>query len=368
MKKIIMISHSSAGGGAEAVFLKTYHSLMPHCKLSVFMPDDKGVLYDEIIKSGGDIYVGSNKLLEGGGGKNFLKFIVYNLKSLFYICYLVFYKKIEVVYSSSIINYIGALVAIVMGKKHVWHIHEMNNPGHVWVDKKYKFIFRFLLKRSKVIFVSNGAKESWLNFFNMTTSDISCFVIYNPIKDIPILKRAPRTEIKIGFAGTYNSNKNLSSFVNVMVDIINDYDNIEMHLAGNGIERNVELLINGRLGLNKYVLSDHIDIDKFMNDIDILVLPSFSESWGLVVFEAMSVGVIPIVTSATSLQEVLIDGVNVFYVDPRSENDIYIKIKNVLDDFDGNRSFISNNNFKFLSENNFNVDFNEKIVKVLSEY
>ncbi|CAJ1820611.1 glycosyltransferase family 4 protein [Aeromonas jandaei] len=366
MKKILLISHSSDGGGAETVFLKTCNCLMPFCELSFFMPKNKGYLYDEVRGLNGNIYVGFNALLQRSVLKNILKIIFFNFFSIFRICWLIHSNKIDVVYSSTIINYIGVLASLIMRKRHIWHIHEMNNPGHIWIDRKYNRVFRFLFKRSELIFVANGAKESWLKYFNCSDFDVDCHVIYNPIKEIQPVVRNPRSVIKIGFAGSYGPNKNLKSFVNVMVDIIKEYDDVKMFAVGKNIEENAERLIDGRLKTNAYALSDHVNIDDFMNDIDILVLPSFSESWGLVVFEAMSTGVIPIVTEATSLKEMLVDGVNLFYIDPNSEYDIYLKVKNVLNDFEMKKKIISKNNFRFLNENKFNDNFNKKILNVLA--
>lgn len=48
MKKILMISHSSGGGGAETVFLKAVDSLKEENNLTVAINSDEGYLIEKI--------------------------------------------------------------------------------------------------------------------------------------------------------------------------------------------------------------------------------------------------------------------------------------------------------------------------------
>lgn len=104
-----------------------------------------------------------------------------------------------------------------------------------------------------------------------------------------------------------------------------------------------------------------MDIQDFFDEIDILVVPFFSEAWPLVVFEGMSMELIPVITSECSLKEILEDGQNCYFMDPFSENDLYGKLEYIILNYDEVQSEIIKNNRELLKKYDFNGEFKKKL-------
>lgn len=181
MKKIMMISHSTHGGGAETVFYKTVETLKKQHLLTIIVNSNKGVLFEKLKNKEFEIEEINFFSLNNSLIKFLIRLIFFNSISIFKLIKVVKKKKIDCIYTSTIVNYIGALVAIILKKKHIWHIHEMNNPGYQWINPKLDFIIRYFFKNSKMIFISEGVKSSWLKRFNLTEEEIEYEIIYNKI-------------------------------------------------------------------------------------------------------------------------------------------------------------------------------------------
>ena len=90
------------------------------------------------------------------------------------------------------------------------------------------------------------------------------------------------------------------------------------------------------------------DMSEFYNDIDVLVLPSLNEAFGLVVPEAMSYGHFCLVSSTAGSAEIIENGKNGFVFNRRSFADFVSSLKNIVKLYNGNFE-----KFKKLSKNAF---------------
>ena len=71
------------------------------------------------------------------------------------------------------------------------------------------------------------------------------------------------------------------------------------------------------------------DIYSVLYDADVLILPSVVESFGLVIIEAMSVGIPTIVSNVGYQSEIIDNGINGFLINP-DNNLLHNYIKNIL--------------------------------------
>ena len=74
------------------------------------------------------------------------------------------------------------------------------------------------------------------------------------------------------------------------------------------------------------------DVPRLMAALDIFVLPSFAETYGLVVIEAMAMEKPVVATNAGGVPEILIDGKTGLLVEPRNADAIAHAIVKILDD------------------------------------
>ena len=84
-------------------------------------------------------------------------------------------------------------------------------------------------------------------------------------------------------------------------------------------------------------------VPQYMAAADILVLPSLSEGFPVVIVEAMASGLPIITTNVTRLPEIVHNGENGFLVEPKNPAELAEKILLLLQD-DGLRGRIAQNN------------------------
>lgn len=371
MEKILLISHSGRCGGAETVFLNVISCLKEKKRIIVCLPSIKDKLYLKIkkINSNIEIIKLKNFTIFGGFLKICLKFFIrdwFFIKDFIKYIYIIKKNNVSIIYTSSITCISGVLLSILLKKKHIWHIHEIPNKDMQWFDKKIDFIMKYFFKKSKMIFISEKMKDKWLKRLNLRDNEIEFEIIYNPIKEVKITSRKERSEIVIGFAGSFDKNKNVEMLLESFIMLKKKYNGIFLKIIGFNIKKNVEKLIGNRLKRNEYQAENFIEINRFYSEIDILVLPSFSEAWPLVALEAMSLGKIVVVTKECSLDEIFTDDVNLFYINPNEINSLVEKLDLIITNYKEINQRLEITNRKILTSINFNDKFNLKINEILN--
>ncbi|MFP4026470.1 MAG: glycosyltransferase family 4 protein [Candidatus Brocadiia bacterium] len=108
-------------------------------------------------------------------------------------------------------------------------------------------------------------------------------------------------------------------FANLIRSLPELPDQVQLLIVGNGPQKEELVRIRTSLGLEKrVVLADHLtDRDKyrFLRAADIFVLPSEHEGFGIVLQEAMSVGLPIVATSHGGQTDLLEDGLNAILID-----------------------------------------------------
>ncbi len=190
--------------------------------------------------------------------------------------------------------------------------------------------------------VSNSLKEDTLKYFNVKNNiitipnfiDIKRFRYY----DNNILKNmiAPNNEFIIIHVSNFRKVKNAKDVIIIFFKIL-QCKNIcaKLVLIGEGPEMNNVKAICEKYNITEYVyfLGYQSIIEDFYNISDILLLPSYLESFSLVALEAMSCGVPVISSNAGGLSEININGKTGFVspigdIESMSKNAIYL-LKNI---------------------------------------
>lgn len=371
MEKILLISHSGRYGGAETVFLNVINCLKEKKKIIVCLPNIKDKLYFKIKEINPNIEVIKlkNFTIFGSFFKIFLKFFIrdwFFTKDFIKYIYIIRKNNVSTIYTSSITCISGVILSILLKKNHIWHIHEMPNKDMQWFDKRIDFIIRYFFRKSKIIFISEKMKNKWLNRLNLGENEIEFEIIYNPIKEIKRINEKKRTKIVIGFAGSCDKNKNVELLLEGFIILKKKYNEIFLKIVGFNMKKNTEKLIGNRLNKNEYQAENFIEINQFYSEIDILVLPSFSEAWPLVALEAMSLGKIVVVTKECSLNELFVDGINLFYIDPNKINSLVNTLDLIINNHEEIKQRLKIVNEKILNSINFNKQFDLKINKILN--
>ncbi|WP_432712745.1 glycosyltransferase family 4 protein [Pedobacter sp.] len=307
--------------------------------------------------------------------------LIYQLPAL--VRLYIYYRKqqVDVIYTNTIVNTIGPLLALMLNKRHIWHLHEQPTPGKFkWLPRGLFPFYRFLLRQPQntIIFVSRQQQSLWQNEFGCTFPNSK--VIYTPperIQTVPqdlieqhddLQERAsaaasgeqtiPST-INYGFLGSFTASKNLDSLLRCFAQLQSNYPDqkCQLFLMGEGeMEANLKIQIK-HLGLQNSVtlLPYSRQTNSFFTAITIFVLPSWFESWGLVALEAIAQQKNLILTQNTALTEVL-DQRDCRFIDPEQEVTLYAAMERLLID-PVLRSKLAKHAFQTLQRLNLAADF-----------
>ena len=137
-------------------------------------------------------------------------------------------------------------------------------------------------------------------------------VIYNGIKISNLEAKVFQSEREflIATVGTLNPHKGMQYLIRALPKIKNEFPGIRLEIIGDGPYKRVLLNEVKKLKLKDYVKFTGFipDIEKYLTRFDLYVQPSISESFGLAITQAMSVGLPVVATNTGGIPEVVTDG------------------------------------------------------------
>lgn len=149
------------------------------------------------------------------------------------------------------------------------------------------------------------------------------------------------------FVGTLRPVKGIKYLIKAMKIIRQKNEDARLMLIGDGEERAYLENLVKELNLKNYVKFiekvKNENVPEYMVTSDVFVLPSLSESFGIVNLEAMASGLPIVTTKVGGLPEVVKDGETGFLVEPKNPEQIAEKALLILED-DELRKRISRNN------------------------
>jgi len=284
-KKVTHLITTIERGGAEKQLLTLASKQVESgLKVEVFFLKGKPDLKNELGKSGVEV----NNLLVG---KSFLKQISLLSKHL--------RKNPSPVHAHLPKSELLASI-VVQNKNFIFSRHNAEPfwPGGPRIISN--LLSKFVCKRaSQGIAISNAVKSYLIKrgeIPNGYTIDVVCYgfqkdISTNPegLKLITNLMNDQNSNYKIGTIGRLVSQKDYPTLLNAFSNILKSMPNTDLYVVGEGylqkdlIELSKSLGVNGKvywLGKTEYV-------KEFLSKIDLFILPSKYEGFGLVLLEAM---------------------------------------------------------------------------------
>ncbi len=233
------------------------------------------------------------------------------------------------------------------GIKSVVSIHDLiflRYPEYYkWIDRNiYRWKFRYACQKAdKIIAISECTKRDIISFFNIPEEKID--VVYqgcHPDFSIRIPKERKREVARkyqlpddfILYVGSIESRKNLLLIVKALL-----YTDKNIQLVAIGKKTNYQVEVEKFIEENN--LSGRVriinnlpfeDLPACYQLAKIFVYPSFFEGFGIPVIEALASGTPVIAATGSCLEEA--GGPDSLYVDPNDENDLALKIMQVIND------------------------------------
>src|SRR3989344_963064 len=308
---------------------------------------------------------------------NFFLNILNSLKKITKLFYLLSVKNIDIVHINSS-SYLGffekqlfALISKLYRKKVVFQIHGGKfNEFYNSSSKISKLAIRTLFKSNDKIIVVG---RYWFNFLSKIVNTNKLEIVYNsvdPNKFKCSRKGRKRKNINVLSVGCLSKEKGTFDIINAIPIVIASKKNVSFNFIGRFENETVKKKLEyecQKSNIKKFVFLkgeiEHNKIKKEYCNSDIFILPSYYESFSLVLLEAMASGLPIITTNISALPELIKDNENGFLI----EKGDYKKLAGYILELVNNknlRNFMARKNISKIEEDFSLVKMQSEIRKI----
>ena len=245
----------------------------------------------------------------------------------------------------------ASLLSLVAGymtrtPNRIYYIHGLRYEGAT--GKKRKLLKNIeklnCFCATHIIAVSNGVKQKVeqqltskqvdvINYGSANGMDIDSFQSDN--YDTDEIRKAydiTKEDFVFGFVGRLVGDKGVNELVNAFNKL--EQKNIKLLLVGR-YENELDPLDRETINLiknNKKIIEVgfQTDVKKFLSIMDLFVSPSYREGFGLSVLEANLMKIPALVTNITGYSEIINEGKNGFFVEPKTSEELFKKMSHIL--------------------------------------
>lgn len=228
---------------------------------------------------------------------------------------------VDVVYTNTIVIPVGALAAMLLGKPHVWHIHEFSyNPAAICMQLPKEELAALLrLSTNLIVFNSEAVASEWVG----SLGERKHLIVKNWISDSSAFAltprgargdNAPRTT-QIAIVGSVIPWKRQFDAVKAVSSLLESGFDVELTVIGPMLDSRysaeIAAFVKARVLEDKVRLVGYVDNPiQRLKDVDIVLVCSELEPFGRVTIEAMSIGVPIIGTNSGGTPEIIQHGHN----------------------------------------------------------
>lgn len=314
-------------------------------------------LSEEIFVIDGDLPKSHNKKIHiidmkiGSGEKStfslFKRFILIQLKSPFYLLKIIKYVDILIFFGAVTISSI--MLAKFTGKKIIilaggsaWktieagHIRKSLGICRYAYINIFKTIERIGFALSDKVVVES---ESAISFLELNNYENKIAVASNMYLDLDKYRITKKIEYKkniVGFISRLNEGKGIMNFVYAIPLILREFEGVEFLIGGDGLLFNrVKSELEDKDLIDKVTLIGWIPneiIPKYLNDLKLLVFPSYSEGTPNIISESMACGVVVLATAVGGIPDLVLDGKTGFILENNDPETIAKQVILVLND------------------------------------
>jgi len=250
----------------------------------------------------------------------------------------------------------GSLAARLAGVKYLVSTEHNLNYDEGFIKSVVKIFIDKLF--NKIIAVSNSVKNYIVKVYRAEAKKI--MVIYNGVEINNFFQTENRLDnaknnrkMIIGSIGRLTKQKGFEYLIEAVAKLAER--NIECLIAGDGeLKKELETKVK-KLGLDDKIkfLGWQKDIKSFLNKLDIFILPSLWEGFGIAILEAGSAGLPVIASKVDGIKEIIEDSVDGLLAKPANGDELAQKIEFLLRDekLAGDLA----NNLQTKIKNNFNI-------------
>lgn len=371
---ILLIGHEDKLNGASRCLLDIAdYMISKGDKVYVLTSYDSGDFYNELLKRDLKIifYKHSRwKVVKSNSNLKWIllriKYILLYLLELFKINSLIQELRkfdIDVIHSNTSVTWIGGVIKKRLKAYHIWHLREFGEEDfNMYPILGEKITSKIMNEYSDTfIAISDAVKSKYSN----TLDESKIIKIYDGVKNNKNNKERKDSINKLLIAGRISKTKGQVEAVQMLNFLIKEkgLTEINLYIAGTGDLKMIENLeFYNDIKSNIHFLGFRKDMNNVRENVDIELVCSKSEGFGLVTVEAMMFGhpVVGANTGATT--ELIRDGVNGFLYKKGNIKDFAEKVIILLEK--NKYEEISNNAYEY-ARSNFLLENNIKKLREL---
>lgn len=362
--KLLFRNRSLEMGGTENVLLTILHELdKSEYEITLLLNYHQGEFLNRVPKEVRVLSIG--KGVDEFSNNKYLKLIQKSLRRLKYAWFQKFPKTFYQQHHLMDMDYEVAF-------SHYMYDDILNSPNRkskkiFWfhgnlleialTNKEKKKVVDQFLKFGTGVFVSHFSKNIIEKTWNISLKNAR--VIHNPIPIEEMIQKSKeklKTEEKFNFisVGRLNPAKGYKDLLYAHKKLIEEGYNIKTAIIGDGVEMKLlrEMINTESLQSSFYLLGYQDNPIKYIRVSDVFVLPSYTESYPLVIVEALCAKVPIIATNVGGIPEMIEDRVHGILYEPDKDN-LYSAMKELLTNHPLKESIITNNKVAIC---NFNPD------------
>ncbi|MCK5020785.1 MAG: glycosyltransferase family 4 protein [Candidatus Peribacteraceae bacterium] len=233
-------------------------------------------------------------------------------------------------------------------------------PGNL-LHKAYKAFGKMIFNSADKIITVSKEEEKWINNVFQVPENRLHYIPLPIVIGNSNVGASKENIVKIAFVGRLSEEKNVELLISAFALVKQAHSESELFIVGNGPLRNQLENISTQINdVNFMGALVHDEVLRFLDEIDLFILPSHFEVLGISVLEAMSKRIPVILTPVGELQHTLKHEVNCLFTKIDDVNDLANNISMLMEDH-GLAKRIAENGRRYVEERH---DIN----KIINDY
>ena len=304
-RHILIINHTRERHGSEHVMLETLRQCRAQgWRVTLVLPVNRpdGGLAQAVGEDTEILYL--NYKNSGEGLLRSLAIELYNLPALVRLVRWIRKHPVDAIYTNTSVMLLGLEAARWTHTPHIWHWHELPTGAFGWPKASLLLLRHWWRRSTRILFISRLQQEQWQKALGTRIDNGQ--VIYNPVRTIRATHKTTSDTLRVGYIGSMEPRKNLDWLKQTVSSLTDEYA-IRLDLYGAE-----QALTDGTIQIHPFTP----DVTSAYADMDIFVLPSWSETMPLVVLEAMQAGVCVLQTNQSGMPQIMQDGDTCLFINP----------------------------------------------------
>jgi glycosyltransferase involved in cell wall biosynthesis len=341
--RICFVSHGSGRGGAEEVLLETLECLTEnHVECRVLMPGDLGL--GEDLRRLGVPYRSLPYWCWMGHKSIWERTQVAARNAVFSIPAVLELRRWnpDIIYSNTMTTCFGAILAMILRRPHVWHLHELGYEDHgLTFDFGSKLSYKVINSASACIAVSQFTADSYAKYINPEKIRVMFQSVHRTSYWPPIIQAEAECEsvpvathkLRCLIVGRLSEGKRQEDAILAIAELKEMGIDAELLIVGrsnSGYAGKLQTLVQKHgLGDRVFVIGAVRDRLPFVRSADIVLMCSRCEAFGRVTVEGMLAGKPVIAASTGANSELIRHGFNGLMYEVRDARDLAAKIRHL---------------------------------------